>query len=377
MKNTEKYAIIGEKNNTKGVACVRYTAAYGQWTAPNRPMAAEFHRMSFALYRTDGEVGRVVATRSPDREILTVGDYIQDRLELSEEAVAFMAGSGGSASLFVLTKTGLGLLCHRYRLSAGLGLYLHIHTHPESAARLINSGALGYGNGSGFQVSGRVEALGNAVTVKDEAAYPALLEAWQAVRDAPKSLFATDTADGLRLSDLRSGMQRLAAFVGCDLTFTVRRTAGAESLSPDTRVKCHRPLMLEGILFCLLAEMREHSATRGGVCRFEPPAERGRDGLAMTLRYPICPTGETADLRFLDAVHSHMTYVGELGGLDVYFRSEPLPPRAEGGLPERVVMLDWLLDPSVLPTSDLKSRLKLLYGEAPRAIPTGDEVPFP
>jgi hypothetical protein len=332
--------------------------------------------MSYALYRTDGEVGRVVATRNPDGDVLAVGDYIQDRLELSEEAAAFLTGRGDSAPLFVLTQMGLGLLSHRYRLSAGLGLYLHIHTPPESAARLINSGALGYGNGSGFRVSGRIEALGNAVTAQDEAAYPALLEAWQAVRDAPRTLFTTDGADGLRLSDLRSGMRRLAAFAGCDLTFTVRRSVGVENLSPDTRVKCYRPLLLEGLLLCLLTEMRTCSATRGGVCRLEPPAEGGRDGLAMTLRYPICPSEEADDPRFSDALHSHMTYVGELGGLDVYFPEEALRPRMEGGLFQRAVMLDWMLDPSVLSTSDLKARLRLLYGESPRAIPDGDEVPF-
>ena len=344
------------------------------WTAPNLVMSPDFWRMSYALFRTDGDVGRVVATRNPDRKLLAEGDYLQDRLGLSDEAVAYMTGVEVNPPLFVMTQAGLGLISNRYHLTAGLGLYLHIHTYPEAAARLINGGALGDGNGTAFRVSERVRAIKGAASVKDETAYVALSEAWGAVQRTRSPLFKTDENHGLYLSDLRDGIQKLAAFVGCDLRFTIRRNQSS-GLLLHSRVRCYRPLMLEGILITLLSEIREHSATRGGVCRLEVPEGQGREGLVLSLRYPIYPEEDVSDERILAVTHSHLTYVGELGGLDVYFPVEPLSPRAEDDFPERLVMLDWVRDPAILSTSDLKARHKLLDEEACRAIPdSGDEI---
>ncbi len=364
--------------DTKGALPMKQTTAARLWTDPALPMSSDFCRVSYALYRTGGDVGRIVATRNPDRKLLGVGGFIHDSLDLSDEAVTYMTETSRSrAPMFVMTKAGIGMLSNRYHLSAGLGLYLHIHTHPEAAARLINKGALGYGGQVDFLVSQRVRSAGSEVTAGDESAYPALLEAWQAVRDTPYSWFETDARDSLSLFQLQSGIRRLAAFAGCDLTFTIRKSDRDDAYTPQARVNCYRPLLLEGLLLCLLSEMRAYSATRGGVCRLETPVGQGRNGLALMLRYPVATKENAADDPFLDALHSHLSYVGELGGLDVWFSPELIPPRTQGGLPERAVMLDWMLDPTVLSTSDLKAHLRLMYGETSRVLPMDGEIPLP
>ena len=102
---------------------MRPSIARRMWTQPDLPMAFSFRRMSFALFRTNGDVGRIMAVRTPDREMLGMGQRIQDQLALCPDALAYMTRPyGGEAPLFVLTRTGIGVLSSRYRLAAGLGL---------------------------------------------------------------------------------------------------------------------------------------------------------------------------------------------------------------------------------------------------------------
>lgn len=362
----------------KGDHTVKHTASYEQWTDPDLPMSEGYHRMSYALYRFDGDVGRVVATRNPDQDSLAEGDYIQDRLELSDEALMYMTDrSYVQPPMFVLTKTGIGILSNRYGLAAGMGLYLHIHTRPDAAARLLNSGALGQGDAAGFRLSRRIRNMGAETAPRDVDAYPALWEAWHMVSSASEPLCKTDGEGNLYLTDLRKGLAKLAAFVGVELTFTLKKPSRGGVPNPRTQVKCYRPLLMEGLLFCLLTELRTYSATRGGVCRFELPEERGRDGLALTLRCPVEPSVDPFAEWSRQLWHSHMTSLGELGGVDVWFPTEPVPSRLDGGLPEWGVMLDQIFDPSPAAASELKARIRLAYGKEERLLPTDDEIPFP
>ncbi len=356
---------------------MKRTASYDQWTDPALPMSADYHRMSYALYRFDGDFGRVIATRNPDGGLLAEGDYIQDRLELSDEAMAYMTDCDRNRPpLFVLTKAGLGILSNRYGLTAGMGLYLHVHTRPDSGARILNSGAFGYGNGADFGVSEKIRSMGAELLPRDTNAYSALLEAWQGVLWGAKPLLKTESDGSITLTELRTAIRKLAAFVGVELSFTLPKPPDGTLPHPHTRVKCYRPLMTEGLLLCLLTEMRTRSATRGGVCRFELPEKQGRDGMTLTLRCPVDPSMDTSAEQLRQIWHSHMTRVGEQGGMDVWFPPQWLPPRADGDLPEWAVTLDQLLDPSVLESSDLKARLRLAYGEGKHQPPTGDEILF-
>ena len=345
---------------------MRPSIAKRMWTQPDLPMAPAFHRMSYALFRTDGDVGRVVAARTPHREMLSVGHRIQDSLAFCPDALAHMTNTyGGGAPLFILTRAGIGLLSSRYRLGAGLGLYLHIHTGPASAARLINSGALGDPMNVDFSVSEEILALGDKATFRDEDSYPALLEAWEAVRRGSDGVFSVDASGNLPLRRLRDGIASLAEFAGCGLTFTLPKEAASRDDLRFARVKCYRPGVLEALLLCLLSEVRDRSATRCGTCCLDP-YPHGGEGLTLTLRYPLYPHETPESAEMYDTVHSYLTGVGETWGLDLYPSPRLLPPREPHGLPEVAVNLDWLLDPSALSTSDIKSCLTLARAEESR-----------
>ena len=333
---------------------MRPTGVKRLWTHPELPMPEEFCRMSYVLFRVDGDVGRVVAMRTPDGRFLQVGDYIQDRLGFCDDALSYVARRHDDAPpLFIRTDCGVGLLSGKYHLSAGLGLYLHIHTRPSAAARLINAGALGCDGA--FAVSRELREMNGRPTARDGQSYPALLEAWRAVVGAPRTVFSTDSDDGITLGGLRNGIAKLASFVGCDMTFTVRKGMGTNPVSPYARVKCYRPLLLEGIILCLLSEVRERSATGAAVCRLEVPSET-RDGMSLTLRYPLSTREKPETAQMYERMHGRLGIVGETGGLDLYVPTHLLPSRDPNGLPEVAVMLDWLRDPSALSSSDIKAR---------------------
>lgn len=332
------------------------------WTHPELPMPADYHRMSYVLFRADGDVGRVVAARIPDDRFLQVGDYLQDNLGFCSDALSYVTSRHDHAPpLFVRTDCGIGLLSGRYHLSAGLGLYLHIHTRPAAAARLINGGALG--QDGEFLISREIGERSGRPGARDGQSYPALLEAWQAVASAPQTVFSVDSDGEISLSVLRSGIAKLAAFVGCEIVFTVRKERGDNPVSPYARVKCYRPLLLEAVILCLLSEARERSATGAAVCRLEPPSEN-RTGLSLTLRYPLRAREKPETAEAYGEVHRCLAAVGETGGLDLYAPDRLLPPRDPSGLPETAVTLDWLLDPSALSSSDIKARLTLARADA-------------
>ena len=346
------------------------------WTHPELPMPAEYGRMSYVLFRVDGDVGRVVSARTPDDRFLKVGDYIQDRLGFCSDAMAYLTRRHDhTPPLFIRTDSGIGLLSGRYHLPAGLGLYLHIHTRPTAAARLIHSGALG--DDTAFAVSRELRELGGRPTSRDSRSYPPLLEAWRVVSGAPSTLFPVFSDGDLTLLDLRDGIAKLAAFVGCGMSFTTRKERGGEPVSPYTRVKCYRPLLLEAILLCLLPEVKERSATGRGVCRLEAPSAGG-EGLSLTLRYPLGRRESPETRERYDAVHGYLAGIGETWGLDLYAPLSPIPPRTPDGLPEVALTLDWLLDPSALSTSDIKARLDLARAQADGEAFVGsvEETPF-
>ncbi len=358
---------------------MKHTTAYEVLTDPDFPLDAGFRHMSYALFRTDGDCGRVIGTRFPAASFLGVGDLLQSRLHLSDEALVYLVRPGrDDRPLFCLSRAGLGILCKRYDAALGVGLYLHIHGRPDAGARLLCAGALGAPNGVSFGITDEIRAY--APTPPDAAdarSFPALLDAWRAVQIGSEGAFDragilghADARESIccTLGEVADALESMAAFAGCAVDVRI---------APDgcgCRVACHRPRVLEALFLCLLTEIRTHAMTRSATVELSAvsdPRSRWECRFCASFSYPVDTLHMTGQTRTrLADVRQYLVDAADLSGLDLHF---PLltPPDVRAGYarrtPEETMMqtvtMEWLTDPAVLPSGDLKIRHDLYRRE--------------
>ena len=335
---------------------MKRTNAYRLWNQPDGDMAECYRHVSYILFRTDSDGAEIVGARCPDMVANSVGRSAVDSLELDEEAQMYLfSASEYEVPLVVMTRFGVGVLDKRYDAHAGLGIYWHLHGHPDRLARLFNSGVPGKTDGGGYRLSRRVAEIVGDVTSGDLPSYRALMDGWPVVMgEVPGEWARTDRAGYVDTRDLWCMMERLAAFVGCGLA-----GEGGEPLAAE-RIRCPRPLLIEALFWVLLTEVRQKSATRGGFCRIGTLADTGM--LTLEFTYPVEDThGAGEDV---EKLHRHLGWICELSGLQL--QSEFLPrtrrrsPDGENFAYQRIV-LEWLHDPAVLASSDIKAKIRFLY----------------
>ncbi len=360
---------------------MRHTDAYERLTNPTWVVNDAFHHLSYAIFHTDADLGRVIATRfpagtDPSSGAPEVGDILQTRLQLSDEAVAYLLSVGErNTPFFCLSEIGLGLLCKTYDTEAGLGLYLHIHSRPGPAVRLLCAGALGTPSGAGFYLSRRIRALAEPPRRKDVDCFEALRDAWQAVQAATGGFFASQMSfgggrdmlgclpshhtDRRTPREIAEVVERMAAFAGC----SVECRLGTDV---DTaRLALYRPFLLEGLLLYLLTEVHTHAADDSAVVEVgsaEDPRSRWERRLTLSFSYRVDTLHMPIRVRNrLENTHRYLEDVADRAGLRLHF-PRLIPPdlralgshKAEDYLFRQTVSMEWLTDPCVLPTSDLK-----------------------
>jgi hypothetical protein len=222
------------------------------------------------------------------------------------------------------------------------------------------------GNGS-TRIASDMEDTG-PIRPWDEEAYIALQDAWSEIRDRQREggVWNGEGKPLLATYELEQGLSELAAFAGVGLS--VARDAaypgGDEGVDPlPVSVRCYSPCLLEALLLFHLTAAGQLSADGRAICRV---ASRGINRhLLMSLEYPVAEktlAGEEAI--YLQEAFRHMELVAELSGLDLQ-AAVMMPSRKEkqaGKLPVMSVCVEWLYDPAILPTADLKARLRLRYG---------------
>ncbi len=341
---------------------MKKTGTYADWTHPGLEMPEAFGRVSYALFLADGQDGEIVASRSPAPARLAPGNGLCGVLGLDDEACRYLwEDSSDPRPLFVMTSVGLGLLDKCYDRHAGLGLFLHIHGRPGALARLINYGGLGHPEESGFRVSEAVRAKGDRITSGDEASYAALLEAKEALFDRPWKLGSRNRRDAwepvtMATADVRDALCRMAAFAGGHFTW--------EEAEPS-RLSCYRLPLTEAALLCMASEVAAFAADGSAKARISTLDGREDGGLALTLTYSVEKSILGGDLyQSLEAVRSRLAVLWEPCGLELHadVRHPRYGEKREGRLPEVTLSLEWLYDPALLPTSDLKARLGLRRG---------------
>ena len=355
-----------------------------RWTDPALPMDPSLGRLSYALFCTDSDMGRIIAARCPDRSALPVGGILQDILHISPDSMEHLHSHERDVPLFVLTDMGLGILSGRYTLQGGMGLFLHIHCHPQGGARLINSGVLGYGNGANYLCSQRVRELGGCVEPQDEASYGALLEAWQTVAEL-FDVFRTDSRETIPLPELQKGIQRLAVFAGVNLTYSLRKMTRINSFAAfrQGRVHCYRPRLLESMLLYLLTELRDRSATRQGTCRMEVPEDNsvpitdGHMPLRLVLHYPVFAALPRKEQAALTDIRSYTARVADASGMALRFLMDSESTRPADAFPKRIIWLEWVENPDLVNSTDFKAGARLLREEMePPTVDLGEEIVF-
>ncbi len=361
---------------------MRHTDAYEFLTNPALSTRESFRHLSYAIFRTDADFGQIVATRFPATSASlggtpAVGERLQTRLCLSDEAVAYLLAVGErDTPLFCLGEIGLGLLCKTYDAEAGLGLYLHIHSRPGPAVRLLCAGALGTPSGATFRLSQRIQEMAEPPRRKDAACFESLRDAWQAVQSAKGGLFSTraeaESLFGGRVlthahdtprqtpRQIADVVEHMAAFAGCSVDCRLGGDADTARLS------LHRPRLLEGLLLYLLTEVHTHAADGSAVVEIgsvEDPRSRWERRLALSFSYRVDTLHMPIRVRNrLEDTHRYLTEVADRSGLQVRF-PRLVPPdlralgshKAEDYLFRQTVSCEWLTDPCVLPSRDLKN----------------------
>jgi hypothetical protein len=322
------------------------------WVDPEGDMTPAYHHLSYILFRTDREDAMILGARCPEPEKFMVGRQLTEHLKLDEESLAYLYSAYDVEPMLVQTSKGVGILDKRFHLLAGLGIYWHIHGNPDSLARLINRGVLGEADCGSFRISRGIAEVGRRVRVEDTLCYERLLDAWQTVGMSSKEWIPCDGDGCIYGDDLTRLLERMAIFVGCRLHWD-------EDLRRVARIKCRRPDLLKACLLVLLTEARTYGEEGGVTCLVDTLGKEEGEGLTMSLRYPLVFSRKTEE--HLDHIYRHLERVGDLSGL--YLRASRIPLKYGEGklgkLPQRQIRLDWIRDPAVLASSDLKAENQL------------------
>lgn len=334
---------------------MRHERGYRMWITPDGDESVQFYHVSYVIFRTDCEDTAVIAARCPDLARFAEGRSVIDALLLDEEAQAYLFdGENNPPPLVVMTDVGLGILDKRYDGYAGVGVYWHIHGRPNSLARMINNGILGAPEEGKYRISSAVAAIKGEIGPKDLPSYRAL---WDALGFLDKVTHEWPVCDGqgcFYRQILWTRVRDMAEFVGCDLTEDVSETISC-------RIKCRRPMLLEVLLLCLLAEVKAYSATGGAVCRLSTLGDVDGEGLSFELSFPVEKYEKV--LACMESAHRHLGWVCELGGLELHAKAVRLKrgEKQTGKPPQIRMTLEWLHDPVVLSTSDLKAKIRFFY----------------
>ena len=328
---------------------MRHGRSYPLWVGEPVDGGPYRRRLSYVLFRADGGSAEIMGARCPEPERFPIGCPLTDRLRVDEDALEFLFSYGEPSLMFIRSDLGVGVLDTRYSRACGIGIYWHIHGDPEGLTRLINHGVLGGENEYG--ISRSVKGGSGRVRAQDVALYNVLVDSWRVLGGTPP-LWVPQSENGwVYRGELNRALEKIAIFVGCPVTWE-------EGDSFEGQGRCPRPQWLEVCLLYLLTEAKTFSADGQLICRAGTLGNLDGEGLSLRFRYSV--EDPRAYHEATEGIHRYFEQVGELYGMD--FHAETVLPgrgeRQKGILPEVRVHLDWLRDPTVLPTSDIKAEVK-------------------
>lgn len=330
-------------------------------------------RLSYVLFRGDGEKPIILAAGGPHASLFERGRSITDALCLRGEEQAFLQAPSYSTApfLWIHSPHDVGVLDMRHVHCAGVGIYWRVHGEANGLGRLLNHGVLT--GPETYTLAHSVQKLKGTVRADDVSLYPLLADIWGFIlslssprwEQATEPTTACDRDWLYEAGGLSCGGDHLRGEVvyGEELTRRIEKMArfvGIRCIN-DTKdppvgwIRCHRPLWREICLFFLLTEASTLSADGQFTYRLSEIDGGGETGLSLELCYAV----EDPDslIEELDPIHRYLRRIGELHGMDLHAEIRPVK---RGGLQkgERPLVcfyLDWLRDPTLLSSTDLKA----------------------
>ena len=341
---------------------MRYSNEFNLWTKPRTEDCAGDPQMSPILFRTDTEFGRILASRAPSPGVPGVGDRIYDRLGFSREAVEYLLReSPNTRPLFVFGNRGVGLLMPPYGLFRGIGLYLHLHCRPNSAARVLGNGLL---DGEASAESAAA-ALSAPLRKEDEPTAALLLRGLRWIQYIKDTCLASQENTVMYTEDLREEIRHMAEWIGCRVTF-----GQGDDCQPPVknvlRVRVPNPAALKCLLLYHMMEVQGYGEEGESVWHMGSMDGEEDSFLHLSLYYRADWSRLTEHERIcLGNARLHMAHIAEMAGADLTHTPVPmLPPDSKKRKKTAQTVevrgtLDWLQDPAVLASSDLKDDPKL------------------
>ena len=342
---------------------MKYPKWYPRWTNPDWEMDEGFLRSSLILFTIRQGRDVVLASRCPTAPALPVGGSMIRTLDMPADVCAeLLRPARDLRPMFILTRVGLGIIDRTYAQATGIYLYIHVHSRPRRLAALINGGALGDPTVGRFWISEDIRKMGSREGLLRDQDYGILADVWSDVEARRRGLLHPSKDGFVYRSQLQKLAEQFSRYVGCAVGFDgslgERVSNESDGGHPVNGMRCYRPEVCEALLLCLLCEARRYA--KDGLVRMGISTVTGQEGdcLSLSLGYTVDSASRFEKGRLMgDWIHQYLQLVAHTHGMGISVETEyPLEGRARYCRhPEIRVTVDWVRDPAVLESTDIKA----------------------
>lgn len=361
---------------------MKYPKWYPRWTNPDWEMDEEFRHSSLILFTIRQGRDVVLASRCPSAPALPLGGSVFRALDMPEDVCAeLLHPARNLRPMFILTRVGVGIIDRTYVRETGIYLYIHVHSRPGRLAALINGGALGDPTDGHFWISDGIREKGFRKGLLRERDYGILADVWADVEARRRGLLQPSRDGFVYRSQLQKLVEQFSRYVGCTVRFDGSLgeivPKASDGGHPVARMRCYRPEVCEVLLLCLLCDA--HRYAKYGLVRMGISTVTGQeeDCLSLSLGYTVDSASRFEKGRLMgDWIHQYLQLVAHSHGMGISVQTEyPLEGRARYCRhPEIRVTVDWVGDPAVLESTDIKARDRWLDETGLYTLPPVPEV---
>lgn len=361
---------------------MNYPKWYAYWTSPDKEMDEGFRHSSVILFTIRQGRDVVLASRCHSSPALPIGGSVFSALDMpGDVCLELLRPAVNKRPMLILTRVGMGIIDRTYAQETGIYLYIHVHSRPRRLAALINSGAFGDPTCGLFWISEGIRKSGYSQGLLRERDYDILADVWSDVQLRRCGLLHPSKYGMVYRSQIQKLAEQFSRYVGCEVCFDGDYEEwfpmDPNRGYPTARMRCYRPRVCEVLLLCLLCEA--HRYAKDGHVRMGISTVTGQEGdcLSLSLSYTVDSASRFEKGRLMgDWIHQYLQLVAQTHGMGLSVQTEyPLEGRARYCRhPEIRITVDWVGDPAVLESTDIKARDWLLDEKIFYLLPPIQEV---